>query len=126
VTNETPPADPTDSSYQKRVLPFLTKYCTSCHGSTRPKADLSFDKYKDDPSVLKDRKTWDTLQHMLKAHEMPAKGLKNRYDGPITRPIGCMVDGTVRCSSSSAPRGTGREGRRLFGRRLRRAGWEDE
>jgi Protein of unknown function (DUF1592)/Protein of unknown function (DUF1588)/Protein of unknown function (DUF1587)/Protein of unknown function (DUF1585)/Protein of unknown function (DUF1595)/Ca-dependent carbohydrate-binding module xylan-binding len=76
------------AAYQKDVLPFLNKYCVSCHGKVKPKADLSFDKFKDEQSVLKDRKTWDNVQHMLKAHEMP----------PMNRPqpAPAEVDGALK------------------------------
>jgi hypothetical protein len=58
-------------SYQKDVLPFLKTYCFGCHGNGKAKADLSFDKYTDDRSVLADRKVWDNVRHMLKVREMP-------------------------------------------------------
>lgn len=66
--------NPSESTYQKEVLPFLKKHCFACHGDGKAKADLSFDKYKDDASVLNDRKVWDNVQHMLKAREMPPQG----------------------------------------------------
>ena len=59
------------SAYQKDVLPFLKQHCFACHGNGKAKADLSFDKYTDDASVVADRKVWDNVRHMLKAREMP-------------------------------------------------------
>ena len=61
----------TTSAYQKDVLPFLKQHCFACHGNGKAKADLSFDKYTDDASVVADRKVWDNVRHMLKAREMP-------------------------------------------------------
>ncbi|HEY8747766.1 MAG TPA: DUF1592 domain-containing protein [Tepidisphaeraceae bacterium] len=58
-------------SYQGQILPYLTKHCFACHGNGKSKADLSFDQFKDDLSVYSDRKTWDSVQHMLETHEMP-------------------------------------------------------
>jgi mono/diheme cytochrome c family protein len=66
--------NPGEATYQKVILPFLKKHCFACHGDGKAKADLSFDKFKDDPSVLNDRKVWDNVQHMLKAREMPPQG----------------------------------------------------
>jgi mono/diheme cytochrome c family protein len=60
-------------SYQKDVLPFLKRHCFACHGDGKAKADLSFDKYTDDASLVPDRKLWDNVLHMLKAGEMPPK-----------------------------------------------------
>jgi len=64
-------ADPPVSTYQKDILPFLKTHCFACHGNGKAKAQLSFDKYKDDASVLNDRKVWDNVRHMLKVGEMP-------------------------------------------------------
>ena len=59
--------------FQNEVLPFLTKNCFSCHGNGESKADLSLDKYKDDLSLMKDRKVWDNVVNVLEKHEMPPK-----------------------------------------------------
>jgi hypothetical protein len=61
------------SAYQKDVLPFLKRHCFACHGDGKARADLSFDKYTDDASLVPDRKVWDNVQHMLKMREMPPK-----------------------------------------------------
>jgi mono/diheme cytochrome c family protein len=80
VSRADPPAAPpprlkgaegNDSTYRQHVLPFLKAHCFSCHGNGKAKADLSFDKYTDDKSVLADRKVWDAVLHMLKVREMP-------------------------------------------------------
>ena len=62
-----------DASFQKEVLPFLVKNCFSCHGNGEAKADLALDRYKDELSLLKDRKIWDNVVNMLETHEMPPK-----------------------------------------------------
>jgi hypothetical protein len=58
-------------TYQTDVLPFLKAHCFTCHGNGKAKADLSFDKYTDDKSIVADRKIWENVQHMLKVAEMP-------------------------------------------------------
>lgn len=60
-------------SYQKTLLPFLKRHCFNCHGDGKAKAELSFDKYTDDASLVSDRKVWDNVRHMLTAREMPPK-----------------------------------------------------
>jgi Protein of unknown function (DUF1592)/Protein of unknown function (DUF1588)/Protein of unknown function (DUF1587)/Protein of unknown function (DUF1585)/Protein of unknown function (DUF1595)/Ca-dependent carbohydrate-binding module xylan-binding/Planctomycete cytochrome C len=60
-------------TYEKDILPFLKKHCFSCHGDGKAKSGMSFDKFKDNDSVLQDRKTWDNVQHMLETREMPPK-----------------------------------------------------
>ncbi len=69
VRSADPPAN--EPTYQKDVLPFLKAHCFHCHGNGKKKADLSFDRFTDDASVFNDRKTWDTVRHMLKTGEMP-------------------------------------------------------
>src|SRR5687768_8096509 len=64
-------ADANPSAYQKDVLPFLKRYCISCHSGAKPKAELSFEKYTDDASLVRDRKMFENVRHMLKAREMP-------------------------------------------------------
>ncbi len=66
-----PRAKEPHSAYQKDVLPFLKAHCFSCHGNGKAKAELSFDKYTDDASVVNDRKVWENVRHMLTAREMP-------------------------------------------------------
>jgi mono/diheme cytochrome c family protein len=63
--------DAKQSAYQKDILPFLKQHCFACHGNGKARAELSFDKYTDDASLVPDRKVWDTVRHMLKAREMP-------------------------------------------------------
>lgn len=65
--------NPEDVIFQKEVLPFLAKNCFGCHGNGESKADLSLDKYKDDLSLIKDRKVWDNVVNILEKHEMPPK-----------------------------------------------------
>ena len=58
-------------TFQKDILPFLTNNCFACHGNGKAKADLALDKYKDDLSILNDRKVWENVIHMLQKREMP-------------------------------------------------------
>src|SRR3954467_4389690 len=61
---------PHEITFQKDVLPFLKQHCFACHGNGKKKADLSFDRFTDDQSVLKDRRLWDNVQGMLASREM--------------------------------------------------------
>jgi hypothetical protein len=70
VAQETPAVPP---SYASKVLPFLKKHCFSCHGEGKKKGGVSFDKYKDDESLLKDRATWDVVIEVIEKKVMPPK-----------------------------------------------------
>src|SRR5688572_4391007 len=67
------PKEPVAPSYSKDVLPFLQKHCFSCHGNGKKKGGMSFDKYKGNEDVLKDRATWELVQQVVESKQMPPK-----------------------------------------------------
>ena len=58
-------------TYAKNVRPLLDKYCYSCHGNGKKKADLALDAYLDEASISKDRKVWEKVLHHVRTREMP-------------------------------------------------------
>jgi hypothetical protein len=64
---------PAAASFSKDVVPFLIKHCYACHGNGKSKGDLTLDRFKDDESVVKNRKVWEDVQQMLRSGEMPPK-----------------------------------------------------
>src|SRR5262249_47237184 len=54
-----------------KVKSFLAKHCVACHGPEKKKAGVELHIYKDEAGVLKDRKRWQEVIHMLSAGEMP-------------------------------------------------------
>jgi cytochrome c553 len=70
---QTAPAGPPQASFEKDVRPLLAKYCFSCHGAAKPKADLNLEAFRDEASALKARKTWKKVYDILHADEMPPK-----------------------------------------------------
>lgn len=67
-------AEQSSASFAKDVRPLLQKYCISCHGGARPKADLSLEKYTDETSVVNDRDMWDAIADQLQSRSMPPEG----------------------------------------------------
>src|SRR5688572_1968357 len=65
-----------DDPVEKVVAPFLNKYCVTCHGPEKAKADLVLHTYKDSKSLLKGRKVWDNVLHMVNGGEMPPESRK--------------------------------------------------
>lgn len=57
--------------FTREGVAFLQKHCVSCHGEKSKKADLALNVYKDDLSLLKDRKRWQTVMSMVHSGEMP-------------------------------------------------------
>jgi len=61
-------------SYDRDVRPLLAKYCNSCHGGEKPKADLNLAAMVDESAVMKNRKAWEQVIDYVEGHEMPPKG----------------------------------------------------
>lgn len=59
--------------FAKGGRPFLEKHCLMCHSGKEPKAELSLEAYRDGPSVVRQRKVWDTVLRMIATGEMPPK-----------------------------------------------------
>ncbi|HEY7426943.1 MAG TPA: DUF1592 domain-containing protein [Gemmataceae bacterium] len=68
-----PPKEQAEASFARDVVPFLRQHCYRCHGNGKKRADLALDKYQDDESILKDRKVWENVLHMVRTGEMPPK-----------------------------------------------------
>ena len=57
--------------YAVVVAPIVTKYCGKCHGGDEPEAGISFARYPDEASMLKDRRTWERSFEMISGGSMP-------------------------------------------------------
>jgi hypothetical protein len=58
--------------YAKDVRPLLAKYCFSCHGSAKPKADLNLAAIRDEDVFVKPA-IWNTIRERLADGEMPPR-----------------------------------------------------
>jgi hypothetical protein len=67
-------AEPSPSqppAFHEAVVPAVKKYCAECHSGDEPEAGISFAKYTDDASMLKDRRTWERTFEMISNGTMP-------------------------------------------------------
>jgi hypothetical protein len=64
-------AFPAEPAFAPAGPAFLAKYCNSCHSGEKPKADLSLTGLKDNPSLVKERKTIARVLEVMHAGEMP-------------------------------------------------------
>ena len=62
-----------NTEFQKTVRPFLTRYCTGCHGKTEPKAKLSLAKWDSRQAVAADPQRLELVLEKLDARAMPPK-----------------------------------------------------
>src|SRR5205823_2107753 len=59
--------------FTQTVQPFLTTYCTSCHGGPKPAAQLDLRQYSSMESVVQDFSRWNRVLARLSAREMPPR-----------------------------------------------------
>jgi hypothetical protein len=60
-----------NDTFDKVIAPFVAKHCATCHEPKKKKGNLVLSTYKDEKSLLKDRKVWTSVLQMLAAGEMP-------------------------------------------------------
>lgn len=77
---------PDTKTYESVIKPFLTNYCTSCHGSTKTKGDIALHQISADLANGKDMELWDTVLKQLVLSEMPpAKEKKQPHAAEINK-----------------------------------------
>ena len=75
------------SDFETKVAPVLKTYCVSCHGGTRPKAELGLDRLAAD--FDKHGETWKGVMDRIGDGSMPPKGRR----GPRLRRLGSLLPG---------------------------------
>ncbi len=65
------PADPLEPRFATRVRPFLQRYCVSCHGPKKPKAQLDLSRDTTVTAVANNARRWEQVLERLQAGEMP-------------------------------------------------------
>lgn len=62
-----------EAYFAAHVLPFLGRYCTSCHGAEKQKGELRLDQFRDLEKALANREVWGKVAEKLREGEMPPK-----------------------------------------------------
>jgi len=71
-----PRPDTLNERFAKQVKPFLDRYCISCHGPTRPKADLNLTHDQTVEAIAGNEKQWELVLERLHAGDMPPEDAK--------------------------------------------------
>ena len=71
-----PPDSDVERGFAKDVQPFLSTYCTSCHGGGSPAAQLDLRQYATGTSVVEDYARWNRVLEKLSAKQMPPEKAK--------------------------------------------------
>ena len=61
------------TTFDEKIKPYLTKYCTGCHNSEKNAGGVALDTFMNETHAKKDRKTWETVHKVITAGEMPPK-----------------------------------------------------
>jgi len=72
------PAVASAGSYETVLRPFLAKYCVSCHGPNKQKADLRLDRLDPDLVNGSDADMWQEVLDLINISEMPPKDAKSQ------------------------------------------------
>lgn len=67
-----------DERFANEVKPFLDRYCISCHGATKPKADLNLTNDKTVEAIARNEKQWELVVERLHAGDMPPEEAKKK------------------------------------------------
>ena len=59
------------SRYDKDAKPLLDKYCISCHGNDKQKADLNLEVFAGNVELYKERDLWEIVRDYVEEREMP-------------------------------------------------------
>ena len=70
------PAVSNGQDFETHIQPFLAKYCVSCHGPGKQKADLRVDKLDPDMVHGSDTDMWQEVLDLINVSEMPPKEAK--------------------------------------------------
>ena len=68
---DTTAAAPEDDTFERKILPFLQKYCIDCHKGEKAGGGLTLEGYVSATHARKDRKAWVEVEHRLAAGDMP-------------------------------------------------------
>jgi len=71
-----PRPDTLNERFAKQVKPFLDRYCISCHGPTRPKADLNLTHDQTVEAIAGNEKQWELVLERLHVGDMPPEDAK--------------------------------------------------
>lgn len=85
------PPEPTAAGlhqqFTQTVQPFVTRYCTGCHGEEKPAAQLRLDLFADLDSLARQPQTWGTVLERLEAGDMPPADAKEHPTGEQSRTV---------------------------------------
>lgn len=65
------PGEEEPARFSQGGLPFLERYCFSCHSGDQPAAEVSLDVFSDERSLIQKRDVWERVLDMVSTGYMP-------------------------------------------------------
>jgi len=69
------------SAYPGQVAPIVAKYCSKCHGATKPKGGLDLASARDEAAVLRNLKGWRKVLENVEGGTMPPDDAPQMSEG---------------------------------------------
>ncbi len=76
-----------EARFQSTVHPFVQTYCVTCHGGTKPKAELDLSTYTTLDSIARDPRRWNLILERIKAGEMPPDDAEKQPTAAERKPV---------------------------------------
>jgi hypothetical protein len=108
---------PEDATFQQKILPFINNYCMPCHSMDKAAGGLILEGYTSEVHARKNRKDWQSVQHMLSSGDMPPKKSKNQPTKAEREFVINWIENSLTKVDCTGPRDPGR----VTIRRLNRA-----
>ena len=102
------PAAASAVSFSHDIQPLLEQYCYKCHGAAKPKAGVNLEQFKDDTSVWRDPRLWETVVSQLRESAMPPDGKPQPSDPERERLTGWVAAKLDSLDRGDVPRDPGR------------------
>lgn len=108
-------AEKASPTFAQEGVAFLQKHCLACHNDKVKRADVSLHTFRDEASLVKQRKLWQSVLDVVKKGEMPP----NNKPRPTQAEIDTFV-GVIRGTFERADRNAKPDPGRVTVRRLNR------
>jgi hypothetical protein len=73
--------------FEETIKPFVSSYCSDCHGGDKPKAKFDLSVYQTLDSVAIDFGHWDLVLERLDAKEMPPEDAEKQPDNEVREKV---------------------------------------
>ncbi|MEC9349722.1 MAG: DUF1587 domain-containing protein, partial [Planctomycetota bacterium] len=88
------PKNAEEAYFEAHVVPFLSKYCNSCHNQEKKKGELVLNGYLVASEAVKDKQVWAAVAKKIKTAEMPPKRSRRPTEDEVSKVV-AWIDAAV-------------------------------